>query len=111
MSKPAILVLEDGSIFRGISIGADGESIGEVVFNTSMHNLSWEICQIIIFIVFASLVFKNNFTHCGIGSFQYLTFVNNIWTRPLILIGVLFISEEVIWSLKLNAILNHLMPI
>jgi len=36
MSKPAILVLEDGSIFRGISIGADGESIGEVVFNTSM---------------------------------------------------------------------------
>lgn len=36
MSKPAILVLEDGSVFRGTSIGADGASVGEVVFNTSM---------------------------------------------------------------------------
>ena len=36
MSKPAILALEDGSIFKGISIGADGQSTGEVVFNTSM---------------------------------------------------------------------------
>ena len=35
-SKVAILVLEDGNIFRGVSIGADGESIGEVVFNTAM---------------------------------------------------------------------------
>lgn len=33
---PAILVLEDGSIFRGIGIGAQGLSVGEVVFNTSM---------------------------------------------------------------------------
>lgn len=32
----AILALEDGSIFHGISIGADGLSTGEVVFNTSM---------------------------------------------------------------------------
>ncbi|WP_091332623.1 glutamine-hydrolyzing carbamoyl-phosphate synthase small subunit [Allochromatium warmingii] len=36
MRKPAILVLEDGSVFRGTSIGADGSSVGEVVFNTSM---------------------------------------------------------------------------
>ncbi len=36
MTQPAILALEDGSIFRGISIGAEGESSGEVVFNTSM---------------------------------------------------------------------------
>lgn len=36
MSKPAILVLEDGTIFRGESIGADGRTIGEVVFNTAM---------------------------------------------------------------------------
>jgi carbamoyl-phosphate synthase small subunit len=28
--------LEDGSIFRGTSIGADGQSVGEVVFNTAM---------------------------------------------------------------------------
>ncbi|MGE5154960.1 MAG: glutamine-hydrolyzing carbamoyl-phosphate synthase small subunit [Bdellovibrio bacteriovorus] len=36
MSKPAVLVLEDGSVFRGTSIGADGASVGEVVFNTAM---------------------------------------------------------------------------
>ncbi len=36
MNKPAILALEDGSIFRGESIGADGLTTGEVVFNTSM---------------------------------------------------------------------------
>ncbi|MEM8733787.1 MAG: glutamine-hydrolyzing carbamoyl-phosphate synthase small subunit [Planctomycetota bacterium] len=34
--KPAVLALEDGTIFRGQSIGADGETTGEVVFNTSM---------------------------------------------------------------------------
>ncbi len=36
MSKPAVLVLEDGSVFRGVSIGVDGETVGEVVFNTAM---------------------------------------------------------------------------
>jgi carbamoyl-phosphate synthase small subunit len=36
VSKPALLVLEDGSVFRGTSFGADGQSVGEVVFNTSM---------------------------------------------------------------------------
>ncbi len=34
--QPAILVLEDGSVFRGTSIGADGHAVGEVVFNTAM---------------------------------------------------------------------------
>ena len=32
----AVLVLEDGTIFHGKSIGASGDTIGEVVFNTSM---------------------------------------------------------------------------
>ena len=36
MSKPAILALADGSIFHGEAIGADGHSVGEVVFNTAM---------------------------------------------------------------------------
>ena len=35
-TNPAILVLADGTVFRGISIGADGSSVGEVVFNTAM---------------------------------------------------------------------------
>ncbi len=33
---PAILVLADGTVFRGTSIGASGHTVAEVVFNTSM---------------------------------------------------------------------------
>ncbi len=33
---PAILALADGSVFQGISIGAHGQTTGEVVFNTAM---------------------------------------------------------------------------
>ena len=36
MSHPAILALADGSLFHGRSIGADGSTTGEVVFNTAM---------------------------------------------------------------------------
>lgn len=36
MVKPALLALADGSLFRGVSIGAAGQSVGEVVFNTAM---------------------------------------------------------------------------
>ena len=36
MSTPAILALQDGTVFHGRSIGAEGQTIGEIVFNTSM---------------------------------------------------------------------------
>jgi len=36
MANKAILALKDGSVYEGYSFGADTESIGEVVFNTSM---------------------------------------------------------------------------
>ena len=36
MKQPAILALEDGTIFEGVSTGAPGLSVGEVVFNTAM---------------------------------------------------------------------------
>ncbi len=36
MTQPAILALEDGTVFEGISVGAPGLSVGEVVFNTAM---------------------------------------------------------------------------
>ena len=34
--KPAILVLADGTVFNGVSVGASGQGVGELVFNTSM---------------------------------------------------------------------------
>lgn len=36
MSTPAVLALQDGTIFHGESVGDDGKTIGEVVFNTAM---------------------------------------------------------------------------
>lgn len=36
MTKHAVLALEDGTVFRGVAIGASGTSSGEVVFNTAM---------------------------------------------------------------------------
>jgi carbamoyl-phosphate synthase small subunit len=36
LSGPALLALEDGSVFRGLSIGCEGRALGEVVFNTAM---------------------------------------------------------------------------
>ena len=36
MSTTAVLALEDGTVFRGVSVGAKGNTTGEVVFNTSM---------------------------------------------------------------------------
>ena len=34
--EPALLALEDGTVFSGVSVGAPGRTIGEVVFNTAM---------------------------------------------------------------------------
>jgi len=36
LRQPALLALEDGSLFRGESIGIEGQTTGEVVFNTAM---------------------------------------------------------------------------
>ena len=36
LSTPAVLALQDGTVFRGVSVGAEGKTIGEVVFNTAM---------------------------------------------------------------------------
>jgi len=36
VTQPAILALEDGTVFEGLSVGATGISVGEVVFNTAM---------------------------------------------------------------------------
>lgn len=36
MDKPAVLALADGTVFHGRSVGADGKTVGEVVFNTAM---------------------------------------------------------------------------
>ena len=36
LQQPALLALADGTVFRGVSIGVPGQTVGEVVFNTAM---------------------------------------------------------------------------
>ncbi|MBX2824774.1 MAG: glutamine-hydrolyzing carbamoyl-phosphate synthase small subunit [Gammaproteobacteria bacterium] len=36
MTTPALLALDDGTLFHGVSVGVDGQTTGEVVFNTAM---------------------------------------------------------------------------
>jgi carbamoyl-phosphate synthase small subunit len=36
VAEPAILALEDGTVFSGVSVGAEGRTLGEVVFNTAI---------------------------------------------------------------------------
>ncbi len=36
MNTPALLALEDGSVFHGVAVGVAGQAVGEVVFNTAM---------------------------------------------------------------------------
>jgi carbamoyl-phosphate synthase small subunit len=36
VAEPAILALEDGTVFHGVSVGAEGRTLGEVVFNTAI---------------------------------------------------------------------------
>ena len=43
MAKPALLALEDGTLFRGVAVGAEGTVSGEVCFNTAMSGYQ-EIC-------------------------------------------------------------------
>lgn len=63
MSKtiPAILVLADGTVFKGISIGASGHTVGEVVFNTSMTGYQ----EIITDPSYASQIVTLTYPHIG----------------------------------------------
>ncbi|MCW8878998.1 MAG: glutamine-hydrolyzing carbamoyl-phosphate synthase small subunit [Kangiellaceae bacterium] len=81
-SKPAILVLEDGSIFHGKSIGADGTSIGEVVFNTSMTGYQ----EILTDPSYARQMVTLTYSHIGnTGINSEDEESNNIWAAGLII--------------------------
>ena len=80
--KPAILVLEDGSIFRGTSIGADGESVGEVVFNTAMTGYQ----EILTDPSYAKQMVTLTYPHIGnTGINSEDVESNNIWAAALII--------------------------
>ena len=62
MGKTSILCLENGKVFHGNSFGFEGESIGEIVFNTSMTGYQ----EILTDPSYAKQIITFTFPHIGI---------------------------------------------
>lgn len=79
---PAILALEDGSIFRGTAIGAQGHSVGEVVFNTAMTGYQ----EIITDPSYARQIVTLTYPHIGnTGTNTEDEEAANIWSAGLVI--------------------------
>jgi len=82
---PAILVLENKSIYRGIGLGYEGSATGEVCFNTSLTGYQ----EIISDPSYAGQIINFTFPHIGnVGTNNEDLESDKIWTR-----GVIFNSE------------------
>ena len=82
MSSPAILVLEDGSVFKGLAIGADGSSVGEVVFNTAMSGYQ----EILTDPSYARQIVTLTYPHIGnTGTNSEDEESTNIWAAGLVI--------------------------
>ena len=83
--SPAILVLENKSVFQGIGLGYQGEATGEVCFNTSLTGYQ----EIISDPSYAGQIINFTFPHIGnVGTNNEDLESDKIWTR-----GVIFNSE------------------
>ena len=83
--SPAILVLENKTIFKGIGLGYEGEATGEVCFNTSLTGYQ----EIISDPSYAGQIINFTFPHIGNVGTNYEDLESEkIWTR-----GVIFNSE------------------
>ncbi|KPA91554.1 glutamine-hydrolyzing carbamoyl-phosphate synthase small subunit [Pseudomonas sp. RHF3.3-3] len=82
MTKPAILALADGSIFRGEAIGADGQTVGEVVFNTAMTGYQ----EILTDPSYAQQIVTLTYPHIGnTGTTPQDAESNRVWSAGLVI--------------------------
>jgi carbamoyl-phosphate synthase small subunit len=82
LTQPALLVLEDGTIFRGTAIGAEGMSVGEVVFNTSMTGYQ----EIITDPSYAEQIITLTYPHIGnYGTNSEDEENDKIWAKGLVI--------------------------
>lgn len=82
MAISALLVLEDGSVFKGTAIGASGVSVGEVVFNTSMTGYQ----EILTDPSYAEQIVTLTYPHIGnTGINSEDCESNKIWAKGLII--------------------------
>ncbi|MCV2885947.1 glutamine-hydrolyzing carbamoyl-phosphate synthase small subunit [Aestuariibacter sp. AA17] len=82
MANSALLVLEDGSVFKGTAIGASGISVGEVVFNTSMTGYQ----EILTDPSYAEQIVTLTYPHIGnTGTNEEDVESTKIWAKGLII--------------------------
>ncbi len=82
LKQPAILALEDGSLFEGISIGAEGRTVGEVVFNTSMTGYQ----EILTDPSYAKQIVTLTYPHIGnVGTNPEDAESNQVWAAGLVI--------------------------
>lgn len=82
MTRQAILALADGSIFKGVAIGADGQATGEVVFNTAMTGYQ----EILTDPSYASQIVTLTYSHIGsTGTNDEDEESNRVWAAGLVI--------------------------
>jgi carbamoyl-phosphate synthase small subunit len=82
LTVPALLALEDGSIFRGVAIGAPGEAVGEVVFNTALTGYQ----EILTDPSYAEQIVTLTYPHIGnVGVNAEDAESDRIWAKGLII--------------------------
>lgn len=80
--NPAILVLADGSVFKGTSIGAEGQSVGEVVFNTAITGYQ----EILSDPSYAEQIVTLTYPHIGnTGANEEDNESDRIWAKGLVI--------------------------
>ncbi|BFM14235.1 glutamine-hydrolyzing carbamoyl-phosphate synthase small subunit [Maricurvus nonylphenolicus] len=89
--RPAILVLADGSIFRGTAIGADGQSVGEVVFNTAITGYQ----EILTDPSYAQQIVTLTYPHIGnVGTNSEDEECDRIWAKGLVIRDLPLLSSN-----------------
>jgi carbamoyl-phosphate synthase small subunit len=82
LTRQAILALADGSIFKGVAIGADGQATGEVVFNTAMTGYQ----EILTDPSYASQIVTLTYSHIGsTGTNDEDEESNRVWAAGLVI--------------------------
>lgn len=91
MAETALLVLEDGTVFKGTSIGAEGMSVGEVVFNTSMTGYQ----EILTDPSYAEQIVTLTYPHIGnTGTNSEDQESDNVWAKGLVIRDLPLLSSS-----------------
>ena len=103
LSSKAILALEDGSVFNGTSIGADGATVGEVVFNTAMTGYQ----EILTDPSYARQIVTLTYPHIGnTGTNLDDEESERVWAAGLVVRDLPFIASNFRNQLDLSSYLN-----